>query len=316
MTKSTTCFLHVTIKFVILLELVSSIAVVVDALATPPRTQPLLIPTPKDDSVFSSSPRKHQPMQSAAGKMLPTRRGILNNIVVAAAAVTTGAVFQSQSVYAFDNHVPDYAKYAEKNKRRGTPPKDLGMRERTTEGEDDTITELGLRSCDGNPNCFSTTGDFYLEDRQQYGSDYLIPKWIPPKDVDVKSSFGSLKQVVKEYEPGQGGVDGGGFGVIQETDSYIYVQFESLKKGFIDDVEFAIDPKGDGVLVRSASRLGFTDFGVNAVRLNYISSKLCDKGWTIPPITTKTHRDYWGSAEAARGDTFDEDRRRMVGAIE
>ena len=66
---------------------------------------------------------------------------------------------------AIDNHILDYAKYIEEVKRRGTPPNDLGLKLRTTEGEEDTVTELGLRTCDGNPNCFSTTGDFLVTDR-------------------------------------------------------------------------------------------------------------------------------------------------------
>ena len=81
---------------------------------------------------------------------------------------------------AFDNAIPEYKKYADKPKRRGMPPKDLGVLPRTTEGEDDTITQPGLRTCDGNPNCFSTTGDFRLEDRQQYGIDFFIAPWKPP----------------------------------------------------------------------------------------------------------------------------------------
>jgi hypothetical protein len=34
---------------------------------------------------------------------------------------------------AFDNAIGDYAKYADKPKRRGTPPKDLGVSKRTVE---------------------------------------------------------------------------------------------------------------------------------------------------------------------------------------
>lgn len=210
---------------------------------------------------------------------------------------------------AFDNAIVDYQKYADKPKRRGTPPKDLGVLPRTTEGEDDTITEPGLRSCDGNPNCFSTTGDFQLEDRQQYGVDFLIPPWKPP--ADDSTPLKTLSTVVKAYEPGQGGIDGGGFSVIKETDSYLYCQFESLKKGYIDDLEFSSSP--NGILVRSASRVGFTDFGVNAIRLNSLASKLKNKGWTIDEITPKSHRDYWDASNEARESTFDSDRRLMDG---
>lgn len=215
----------------------------------------------------------------------------------------------SDPAHAFGNAVPDYAKYVDKPKRRGTPPKDLGVLPRTTEGEDDRVTVPGLRTCDGNPNCFSTTGDFLLSDRTQYGVDFLIPTWKPP--ANEPEPFQILSSVVKSYEAGRGGIDGGGFAVIKETDSYLYCQFESLKKGYIDDVEFAVAKGTDGIQVRSASRVGNTDFGVNAIRLNSLASQLRDKGWTIDEITENSHRDYWNASDEAREATFDASRRQL-----
>ena len=156
--------------------------------------------------------------------------------------------------------------------------------------------------------------DWKIDNHLESTTNLMAP-WEPP--VDDAKPFETLKTVVKDYPPGQGGIDGGGFAIIQETDSYLYCQFESLKKGFIDDVEFAMIPANNNnnkVQVRSASRLGFTDFGVNAVRLNYIAAQLRQKGWKIAEITPQTHRDYWTTAEEAKEATFDEDRRRMNGA--
>jgi uncharacterized protein (DUF1499 family) len=72
------------------------------------------------------------------------------------------------------------------------------------------------------------------------------------------------------------------------------VQFESLKNGYIDDVEFAhINDKGNNaVQVRSSSRIGYLDFGVNAKRLNYIAQDLRAKGWTAPGVDFSVHQDY------------------------
>lgn len=236
-----------------------------------------------------------------------TRRAIL----LAPMALSSLVCLPTPPANAFDNATPEFKKYADKPKRRGTPPKDLGISSRTTEGEDDSITQPGLRTCDGNPNCFSTTGDFLLEDRSQYGVDFLVQPWMPPAN-DPKP-LKTLSFVVKAYEPGQAGVDGAGFSVMKETESYLYCQFESLKKGYIDDVEFALadSSKAKGILVRSASRVGYTDFGVNAIRLNYIASQLRNKGWTIDEITQKSHRDYWTASDEARAATFDADRRGL-----
>jgi uncharacterized protein (DUF1499 family) len=60
--------------------------------------------------------------------------------------------------------------------------------------------------------------------------------------------------------------------IITESDSYIYAEFTSGLMGFVDDVEFASQ---DGVIqVRSASRLGESDLGVNAKRVETVRSAL------------------------------------------
>ena len=79
----------------------------------------------------------------------------------------------------------------------------------------------------------------------------------------------------------------------------------------IDDLEFATDKATEGVMARSSSRVGVTDFGVNAMRLNYIGDQLRSQGWKVMEITPETHRDYWITANEARGATFDEDRRQL-----
>jgi uncharacterized protein (DUF1499 family) len=248
--------------------------------------------------------------------------GISTTATTAALQLSPLLVLLSSSpppVHAFTNATPEAKKYGDRPKRKGTAPKDLGVLPRTTEGIDTSLTSPRLRMCDGNPNCFSTTGDLLLADRQMYGVDFLIPAWVPPtnKKDDESSrklnSIDTIAAVMQTYEPGQGGIDGGGFTVIKRTDSYLYYQFEALKKGYIDDVEFAlIDPKNPlgSIQVRSASRVGVTDFGVNAIRLNYIGNQLKMKyGWSIPEITSDTHRDYWITATEAQEATFDEDRR-------
>lgn len=261
----------------------------------------------------TTSPHHHHVAETEP-KIQQRRREFLSApIAVALSSLFVSIPYLPPSANAFDNAVSDYAKYADKPKRRGTAPKDLGVLPRTTEGEDDRLTIPSLRTCDGNPNCFSTTGDFLLSDRQQYGVDFLIAPWKPPKDDS--NPFQTLVDVVKSYQAGQGGIDGGGYAVIKETESYIYCQFESLKKGYIDDVEFAL-VKGGGkdignIQVRSGSRVGYTDFGVNAIRLNYLASQLREKGWTIDDITENSHRDYWAASDEAREATFDEDRRQL-----
>ena len=241
----------------------------------------------------------------AAGQ--PSRRSVLSS-----AALSVSFAIGAGPAAAFDNAVAEYETYKDKPKRPGTPPKDLGIAKRTVKGEDplDDIVFTGVRGCDGKPNCFSTTGDFNLEDRILTGVDTFIKPWKPP--ADDKEPFKTLVAEIKAYQPGQGFVDGGGFKVVKETDSYIYVQYEALKKGYIDDAEWLLGKDGL-VTLRSASRVGSTDFGVNGKRLNYISAGLRNKGWTIDELTPKSHPDYWDAAEDAADQTFDKDRRRGTG---
>ena len=83
-------------------------------------------------------------------------------------------------------------------------------------------------------------------------------------------------------------------------------RFESLKAGWLDDVEFALAPSGSGVLVRSSARYGVLDVGVNAIRLNAIAAALRAKGWTIGAIDAKQYPDYFVGNDEARASVAGE----------
>ena len=55
--------------------------------------------------------------------------------------------------------------------------------------------------------------------------------------------------------------------VLRHERDYLYAEFRSKLMGYVDDVEFYLE-ESDGVIhVRSASRLGRRDFGVNRARI-------------------------------------------------
>ena len=146
----------------------------------------------------------------------------------------------------------------------------------------------GLKQCGPAPNCFSST-DPEIDDPEHH-----IPAWTWPDGYDQAKAFAELDSVLQKYEPGQNNVDGGGFEIQQSKNGYIYVQYEALKGGYIDDVEFAVisDSPPNTVQVRSSSRVGYLDFGVNAKRLNYLAKQLREKGWNAEGVDFKTHQDY------------------------
>ncbi len=61
---------------------------------------------------------------------------------------------------------------------------------------------------------------------------------------------------------------------IAETDNYLYTEFTIPVVGFVDDVEFLLDNNANVIHVRSASRLGESDLGVNRTRIETIRAKL------------------------------------------
>jgi uncharacterized protein (DUF1499 family) len=55
--------------------------------------------------------------------------------------------------------------------------------------------------------------------------------------------------------------------IIREDGNYLYAEFTSRLMGYVDDVEFLADADAGVVHVRSASRLGHSDLGVNRERV-------------------------------------------------
>ena len=177
-----------------------------------------------------------------------------------------------------------------KIKSPGPRPSEIGLK---PNGE--------LRPClDGKPHCFSSStlvGE-YQANTNKIGRDWIVQPWSY-KGMTVAGATLDLKQAIQAYPPGQAGIDSGGWQIITERfpespddAGYIYAQFE-LTSGYIDDFEFAI--MNGKVNVRSSSRLGFLDFGVNAKRYNYFAKKLASKkGWTTAPIRAKEHLEYFG----------------------
>ena len=66
--------------------------------------------------------------------------------------------------------------------------------------------------------------------------------------------------------------------IVEANPDYLYVEYTSALMGFVDDVEFYFPPNEKLVHVRSASRLGYRDFGVNRNRIEAIRLRLAAAG--------------------------------------
>jgi uncharacterized protein (DUF1499 family) len=60
--------------------------------------------------------------------------------------------------------------------------------------------------------------------------------------------------------------------ILQSGPDYLYVQFETRWLKFVDDAEFVVVPAESAIHLRSASRLGRRDFGVNRARIESVRS--------------------------------------------
>ncbi len=78
-------------------------------------------------------------------------------------------------------------------------------------------------------------------------------------------AFEQLETLIKNTENAK---------IITGKPNYIYAEFTSDLMGFVDDVEFYLDQENSLIQVRSASRLGESDLGVNRQRIETIRTQL------------------------------------------
>ena len=124
----------------------------------------------------------------------------------------------------------------------GDRPADLG------------IADGKLKACPDSPNCVSSRST-----DEEHGIDPLVWESSPSEAV------AKLKEIILAMDRTS---------IITETDNYLYAEFKSAIWGYVDDVEFQIDGENKIIHVRSASRVGYGDFGVNRERIEAIRAKL------------------------------------------
>ena len=81
---------------------------------------------------------------------------------------------------------------------------------------------------------------------------------------DGNTAFARLTSIVRSMD---------GATVIAAQPDYLRAEFQTRWLKFIDDVEFLLDKPAGVIHMRSASRLGRKDFGVNRARLEVIRAR-------------------------------------------
>jgi len=123
----------------------------------------------------------------------------------------------------------------------GTRPSNLGA------------TNGFLAPCPDSPNCVS--------DRDTDPEHKIAPLTYTGSRADAMTKLASVVRSTTRAE------------IVSQTDDYLDAEYTSLIWRFVDDVEFSFDPDGKTIHVRSASRVGKGDLGVNRRRIEDIRVK-------------------------------------------
>jgi uncharacterized protein (DUF1499 family) len=114
-----------------------------------------------------------------------------------------------------------------------------------------SITTAGaarpLAACPQTPNCVSS--------QAEEGRHAIAPFSFAG---NAQAAWGRLRTAVLS-EPR--------ITLVEEGANYLHVEARSRLFGFVDDVEFLLVPEEELIHLRSASRSGYSDFGVNRRRV-------------------------------------------------
>ena len=124
-----------------------------------------------------------------------------------------------------------------------------------------------LLPCPPTPNCVSSqsTDKGHAIEPLRYSSS-------------TPEAMAALKQIVQQMKRTT---------IVKETNDYLYVEFTSAMWRFVDDVEFWFDENTHTIHVRSASRKGKSDLGVNRKRIEEIRTTWdarIKSSWRYPNI--------------------------------
>lgn len=123
----------------------------------------------------------------------------------------------------------------------GTKPEDLGC------------TEGRLSPCPDSPNCVSSQSSDKFH--------YIQPLTYRGTLTETRNALLSVIGKLSNSE------------MVKVKDHYVHAKFTSRFFRFTDDVEFCIDDDLRIIHVRSSSRVGYYDFGVNRRRIERIRAK-------------------------------------------
>ena len=128
-------------------------------------------------------------------------------------------------------------------------------------GDASGLVEGMLSKCPNKPNCVCSE---YKDDANHYIDPISIPQNIT---LDTFDTFSLLKNAIQDM----------GGNVHIENDNYLAATFTSAIFKFVDDLEIRIDSTQKVIHIRSASRVGYSDMGVNKKRTELLKKLFNNK---------------------------------------
>lgn len=129
----------------------------------------------------------------------------------------------------------------------------MGMVSRS--GEPPGLQNDRLSGCPDRPNCVCSE---YAGDRDHYIEPVSLPAGAEAEVTQL------ARRVIGEM----------GGRVVAEREDYLAATFRSALFGFMDDLELRVDTEGQLLHIRSASRVGYSDSGVNAKRVEQLKQRI------------------------------------------
>ena len=114
------------------------------------------------------------------------------------------------------------------------------------------MTDRSQSPCGDKPNCVSTQ-----DTRAEYN--------LTPFTLTDSANIDAIEQIALELPGAKTAV---------KEDNYLRIECTSKIMRFVDDLELKIE--GDQLIVRSESRVGYSDFGVNRKRAEQLRSLLAN----------------------------------------
>lgn len=122
------------------------------------------------------------------------------------------------------------------------------MGHKSKQGEAVGLVDGALAQCSDKPNCVCSENKDDLE-------HYITPLSLIHSNAE--DSLAIMKQIIIKI----------GGAIQTENANYLAATFSSTIFGFIDDLEIRIDNRQSLIHIRSASRVGHSDMGVNKKRI-------------------------------------------------